>query len=270
MRRKYRRRKKISSFTIILIFISLLFLLSIGYAKFSTQLTLNGSVTGSSSSDPGTGSGPGVALIISNHSEETGDGTLKTDGTIHYFQGTSDGVNNYFSFNSELWRIIGIDSNGIKIQRVESLGAMAWNDTKSKDWSTATLNTYLNTTYFSSLSDTSNVVLNPVWNVGESTDGKTLASNIDYSGTDSDPRPVALVNVNELTNAGGSTGWLTKNAYYWTMTGAQKNQTVYRYNVDKALNSNPTTECQIEPVLYIKDTVNLSGNGTADLPYTII
>lgn len=51
----------------------------------------------------------------------TGDG-LYQEGENYYFKGTSAGVQNYFVFNkadignaNSTWRIIGIDSNGIKI-----------------------------------------------------------------------------------------------------------------------------------------------------------
>ena len=62
--------------------------------------------------------------------------------------------NNYVTFNNELWRIIGVftveDGNGnqeqrIKIVRNEKLSSdMAWDSNNVNEWSTATLNTYLN------------------------------------------------------------------------------------------------------------------------------
>ena len=74
--------------------------------------------------------------------------------------------NNYVTFNNELWRIIGVftveDGNGnteqrIKIIRNEKLSSdMAWDSNNSvNEWSTATLNTYLNGDYYNALDDTS-------------------------------------------------------------------------------------------------------------------
>ena len=73
--------------------------------------------------------------------------------------------NNYVSFNNELWRIIGVftveDGTGnteqrIKIVRNEKLsGKMQWNSNKVNEWSTATLNTYLNGEYYNGLDATS-------------------------------------------------------------------------------------------------------------------
>ena len=73
--------------------------------------------------------------------------------------------NNYVTFNNELWRIIGVftveDGNGnqeqrIKIVRNEKLSSdMAWDSNNVNEWSTATLNTYLNGDYYNGIDATS-------------------------------------------------------------------------------------------------------------------
>ena len=73
--------------------------------------------------------------------------------------------NNYVTFNNELWRIIGVftveDGNGnqeqrIKIVRNEKLSSnMSWNSNNVNEWSTSTLNTYLNGEYYNGLDTTS-------------------------------------------------------------------------------------------------------------------
>jgi len=73
--------------------------------------------------------------------------------------------NNYVTFNNELWRIIGVftvdDGNGnteqrIKIIRNEKLSSgMKWGSNYANEWSTATLNTYLNGDYYNGLDATS-------------------------------------------------------------------------------------------------------------------
>ena len=72
---------------------------------------------------------------------------------------------NYVTFNNELWRIIGVftveDGNGnteqrIKIVRNERLSSnMKWDSNNVNEWSTATINTYLNGDYYNGLDDTS-------------------------------------------------------------------------------------------------------------------
>ena len=73
--------------------------------------------------------------------------------------------NNYVTFNNELWRIIGVftveDGNGnteqrIKIVRNEKLSDnMTWDSSNTNEWSTATLNIYLNGDYYNGIEATS-------------------------------------------------------------------------------------------------------------------
>ena len=73
--------------------------------------------------------------------------------------------NNYVTFNNELWRIIGVftveDKNGnteerLKIVRNEKLANnRPWDANTSNEWSTASLNRYLNGNYYNALDDTS-------------------------------------------------------------------------------------------------------------------
>src|SRR5699024_2677742 len=85
--------------------------------------------------------------------------------------------NNYVTFNNELWRIIGVfkdidDGTGtketrIKIARSESIGNYAWDSNEVNEWPTATLNTYLNGTYLTSLtSEAQNMIGDALWNLG--------------------------------------------------------------------------------------------------------
>ena len=100
--------------------------------------------------------------------------------------------NNYVKFNDELWRIIGVfdvdDGTGkiekrLKIVRNESIGNYAWDSNNSNEWSTATLNTQLNTgTYYTGLTDSAKEMIGDAkWYLGgtasytSSTDG--LASH---------------------------------------------------------------------------------------------
>ena len=80
------------------------------------------------------------------------------DITEYRYRGASP--KNYVTFNNETWRIIGIfptdDGTGkienrIKIVRDQSIGNKKWNTSGTNDWTTATLQTELNTTYLNSL-----------------------------------------------------------------------------------------------------------------------
>ena len=69
----------------------------------------------------------------------------------YFFTGANP--NNYITFNNEKWRIISVECDGtIKIMREVSIGTMAWDTSRSNNWTRlATLNTYLNGTYYNGL-----------------------------------------------------------------------------------------------------------------------
>ena len=113
------------------------------------------------------------------------DNTLQVDNKFATeYRYTGKNPNNYVKFNNELWRIIGVipteDTSGkvenrLKIIRNTSIGNMYWNSCEYtvntdiytcndsgkylNDWTGATLNTYLNTTYYNTLStDAKNMI----------------------------------------------------------------------------------------------------------------
>ena len=93
------------------------------------------------------------------------DGTLQVDSkfaTEYRYRGGN--VANYVTFNNEVWRIIGVipteDTNGnvenrIKIIKDETIGEFQWNEEDKNNWTTTTLNTYLNNVYYNSLNEVS-------------------------------------------------------------------------------------------------------------------
>ncbi len=99
---------------------------------------------------------------ITNLLEYDGEG-LKKDNTgdqnIRYY---GSNPNNYVSFNNELWRIIGVFGNNVKLVRSEKLGDLSWDSSESSvnggwgvnEWSQADLKNYLNTMYYDGTSVT--------------------------------------------------------------------------------------------------------------------
>ena len=105
------------------------------------------------------------------------DNTLQVNSkfaTEYRYRGGDSVVNNYVTFNNEVWRIIGIipteDTSGnvenrIKIIKDTSIGNKKWNETQDittnsyNNWVTGTLNTYLNNSYYNTLSsDAQNMI----------------------------------------------------------------------------------------------------------------
>ena len=99
---------------------------------------------------------------ITNLLEYDGEG-LKIDNTedknIRYY---GSDPNNYVRFNNELWRIIGVFGNNVKLVRSEKLGDLSWDSSESSvndgwgvnEWSQADLQVYLNKMYYGGTSVT--------------------------------------------------------------------------------------------------------------------
>ena len=99
---------------------------------------------------------------ITNLYDYDGEGLKKdntSDENIRYYGSNPD---NYVSFNNELWRIIGVFGNNVKLVRSEKLGDLSWDSSASSvnngwgvnEWSQSALKNYLNTMYYGGTSVT--------------------------------------------------------------------------------------------------------------------
>ena len=112
-------------------------------------------------------------LAASNPNELVYDET--SDNNLRYIGANP---NNYVSFNNELWRIIGVmnnidDGTGTKETRLKIIKndpyseGMAWDTSSVNDWSQASLQEELNTTYLNSIqSPYKEMISNAKWNLG--------------------------------------------------------------------------------------------------------
>ena len=103
-----------------------------------------------------------IEKLYSNELSRIENG-LKRDNTedqnIRYY---GSNPNNYVSFNNELWRIIGVFGNNVKLVRSEKLGNLSWDSSESSinsgwgvnEWSQSDLKNYLNTMYYGGTSVT--------------------------------------------------------------------------------------------------------------------
>ena len=103
-----------------------------------------------------------VTEYISNLYDYDGEGLKKdntSDQNIRYY---GSDPNNYVSFNNELWRIIGVFGDNVKLVRSEKLGDLSWDSSASSvnngwgvnEWSQSALKNYLNTMYYGGTSVT--------------------------------------------------------------------------------------------------------------------
>ena len=94
--------------------------------------------------------------LYNDESLRTSNG-LKKDNTpdqnIRYY---GSDPNNYVRFNNELWRIIGVFGDNVKLIRSEKLGDLSWDSSEKSvnyglgvnEWSQSDLQVYLNTMYY--------------------------------------------------------------------------------------------------------------------------
>ena len=113
-----------------------------------------------------------------------------SDANIRY-EGANP--NNYVSFNDELWRIIGVFGDNIKLVRSEPLGELSWDSSDEtinlgygiNEWSQADLKEYLNTKYYGGKSVTcyylwkNTSIVCPIGNLNSS--AKTMINNYTWN-----------------------------------------------------------------------------------------
>ena len=230
-------------------------------------------------------------------------------GNIRYYGADP---NNYVSFNNELWRIIGVfkdidDGTGkteirLKIARSESIGDYQWDDNEN-EWSTATLNAYLNGIYLNSLtSEAQTMIGDAKWNLG-GWDTSSLYANQFYeyergttvlSGRSTEwTGKIALMYPSDYMYAGDlskcskdgynwdtdqtncrDTSWLRNTSnIQWTITpfSSVSHSVFYVYNSGYVDYHNGVTNfLAYRPILYLSSTVQITGgDGTSGNPFTL-
>ena len=111
------------------------------------------------------------------------------------FAGASDQVNNYVCFGSSgascpadnLYRIIGVFGDKVKLIKSTSVGNKKWNSTDDNTWSTSSLNTYLNNEFINAFDET--------------TKGKIAETTRKVGGFNSSEQPAKAVYQNEINSS---------------------------------------------------------------------
>lgn len=242
----------------------------------------------------------------------SGDGLYKDEYENRYFY-KGKNVNNYITFNNETsgWRIISLEPDGtIKIMKNEFIGYRPFDTTGdskfgSNNWGRpADLNTYLNETYYNSLTTTARgqIVAHDFSVGGVTFLNNDLGKNITDENSKKWNGKIALVTISEFlrtnsdqnqcktvemqyynTNCNNTT-WMAKaitGAYsWWSLTpessGTTSVATINNYGgiyhiigYSSSGNFADSTHNYIRPVLYLSADFKLSGSGTLSDPYTI-
>ena len=84
----------------------------------------------------------------------SGGGLTKIENSELEYIYKGESVDNYITFSGDTWRIIGISPQGeVKIGLFKTNGSLKWDNGNSSEWSTSSLNNYLNNSFYNELSD---------------------------------------------------------------------------------------------------------------------
>ena len=218
----------------------------------------------------------------------------------YFFTGANP--NNYITFNGENagWRIISVECDGtIKIMRNASIGDIAWNSERSSNWAhPASLNTYLNVTYYSSFTSTAqSQVVAKDWSIGSissSYNDESLAEQINKENATAWNGEVALITVSEYIRSHSNKAacgtlyqlslnfdnicknktWMYDSAIdWWTLSPHSGGSAVVfhanRYGYASYDDVDDTTYA-VRPSVYLSSKIKITdGIGTSTDPYQI-
>ena len=237
-------------------------------------------------------------------------------GTLTDYRYIGANPNNYVTFNNELWRIIGVftveDGNGnteqrIKIVRNEKLSSgIAWDSNNVNEWSTATLNIYLNGDYYNGLDATSkSMVADTKYYLGGSSVYKNLKGedyyNFErgttvYSGRSTSWNgKIALMYPSDYSytyalgvdntcytdgyncdgSSGKTNGWIyntNSNTYQWLLSPHSGNSyRAFGLGASGGVGSNDSYfSHRVHPSLYLISNIKIdSGDGSEQSPYSL-
>ena len=217
----------------------------------------------------------------------------------YFFTGANP--NNYVTFNGENagWRIISVECDGrIKIMKKEKIDSIKWDDTNS-DWTRpATLNTYLNETYYNSLNSNAKTKIAlsnfSIGSVETGNDNMSIQVNNENSSTWEGN--IALPTLSEYLRTNGdrsncgtfklnndnrsscaNTGWMDDSASgtmngWWTITSEMGTSsfvfTTYAGSI--IMSSGIGYSDWVCPALYLSSDIKITGGtGTSSDPYQI-
>ena len=218
----------------------------------------------------------------------------------YFFTGANP--NNYITFNNEQagWRIISVECDGtIKIMRTATIGAQAWDSSNSNNWARpASLNTYLNETYYNGLNDVAkSQIVASNFSIGKVTDennnmstqvseenstlwnGKIALPTVsEYIRTNSNKSSCGSFSlINNVFSSCASTGWMdiTSVSYWWTLSPVSGGNSslvfaVLPYGTINYIYDAGYSDIAVRPALYLSSEVKITGgNGSQNNPYTL-
>ena len=229
-----------------------------------------------------------------NADQEAGDNSYRYAGA---------NPNNYVCFGSDaascpndnLYRIIGVFGNQVKLIKNIGIGYNYWSGSRSSTsntWSSSTLNTgTLNGTYLNGLGSTwSNLIATTNWKVGGMLYSETNTAKQYYttelgssSSSTTYSAKIGLMYVSDLGYAADPSYWTTEmyNDYIfsswladiteWTISRvSDASDYAFISDYGRIMNHNLVNRCVVRPSFYLESSVEFSsGDGSEQSPYRI-
>ncbi len=211
---------------------------------------------------------------------------------------TGKNPNNYITFNNEKagWRIVSIECDGtIKIMRINSIGNRVWDSSNSNNWARpASLNTYLNSTYYNRLNSTAqSQIVAKDWSIGAvASNDNNMANTIKNEKASKWNGKVALVTASEYVRSNSNksscgtvqqiwnsaqckgTTWMFYSSNWWWTLSPYSGTSSYVFDVSDYNGSFSYNDAYftfaVRPVVYLSSEVKITGgNGSQNNPYTL-
>ena len=242
--------------------------------------------------------GPSVSNIYyhdSNLTNGAGDNSYR-------YAGASDQVNNYVCFGSNvtpcpadnLYRIIGVFGDKVKLIKSTSVGDKVWDTGGKNTWSTSSLNNYLNNEFINAFDETTKGKIDTTtWKVGGFSNHKQPANTVYQNEINSSPsenKKIGLIYASDYGFAAAPSAWTTNlydyngaaiksanwmylGAYEWTISrNADYSNFAFIVNGTGyvAGGGNVTNAGGVRPVFSLSSFVNYaSGSGSATDPILV-
>ena len=218
------------------------------------------------------------------------------------FAGANESVNNYVCFGSSeascpadnLYRIIGVFGDRVKLIKSTSVGDKQWNSTEDNTWSTSSLNTYLNNDFLNAFDETTKGKIDTTtWKVGGFSNNEQLANKVYQNEINSSPsvnNKIGLMYASDYGFAAAPSAWATNLFDYnsaaitganWMYLGAYE-WTISRYadDSDRAFSvygsgsvagyGSVSYARGVRPVFSLSSSVSyVSGSGSATDPILV-
>ena len=209
----------------------------------------------------------------------------------YFFTGANP--NNYITFNDEKagWRIISVECDGaIKIMRSESIGSEKWDD-YGNTWGAASLNRYLNNTYYNTLTALAKEqIFTGNFSIGKTGGGSKLEKQIGEENSITWNGKIALITASEYIRANNdsscssfsslsyntrcnNTNWMFFDYSWWTLSQLSSNIGVsiaVSPSSGWSIMDGSEISFGIRPALYLSSEVKITGgDGSQSNPYQV-